>query len=67
MMSASSPLSSQPASARVLAGNFAAATALFEDLSRQAPKDRPVKIYRTRCARSLKLGSAEAVQAEGGV
>jgi class 3 adenylate cyclase len=49
------------------AGNFAAAAALFEDLSRQAPNDRPVVIYRMRCARSLALGSAEAVQAEGGV
>ena len=49
------------------AGNFAAAAVLFEDLSRQAPKDRPVGIYRMRCARSLALGSAEAAQAEGGV
>jgi two-component system sensor histidine kinase ChiS len=41
------------------AGRFATAAALFEDISKQGAKDRPVEIYRARCARSLKLGSAE--------
>ena len=47
------------------AGRFAAAAEVFEDISKQGAKDRPVEIYRMRCARSLKLGSAEAVSAAG--
>jgi two-component system sensor histidine kinase ChiS len=48
------------------AGRFAAAAALFEDISTQGAKDRPVEIYRVRCARSLKLGAAEPALADGG-
>jgi class 3 adenylate cyclase/CheY-like chemotaxis protein len=48
------------------AGNYAAASSLFEDLSGHGAKDRPVEIYRIRCARAMKLGSAEPAQAEVG-
>jgi class 3 adenylate cyclase/CheY-like chemotaxis protein len=46
------------------AGRFMAAADLFKGLS-QGGRDRPVEIYRARCARSLKLGSAESVSAVG--
>jgi len=48
------------------AGRFAEAAALFEDLSGQGAGDRPVEIYRERCARSMKLGSTEPAREGGG-
>jgi class 3 adenylate cyclase/FixJ family two-component response regulator len=41
------------------AARFAAAAALFEEISVPGAQDRPVEIYRMRCERSLKLGTAE--------
>lgn len=46
------------------AGRFAAAAALFNEISGQGAKDRPVEIYRVRCARSMKLGIGEPASAD---
>jgi two-component system sensor histidine kinase ChiS len=41
------------------AGRFALAAKIFKGILGRDEKDRPVEIYRARCARSLKLGSVE--------
>jgi class 3 adenylate cyclase len=41
------------------AGDIAQALSRFERLATETPDDQPVRIYRERCERALKLGTAE--------
>ena len=44
------------------AGNFAAASKLFDAIPGQGPQDKSVAIYRRRCERSLKLGAVATAE-----